>query len=182
PLATHIDGFAEYQASGAWVWEHVAVTRARVISGPEPLRRRVEQVIRQSLDHSHEPQRLIADILDMRRRLYREKGSDDPWQIKAVRGGLVDVEFIAQYLQLAHGKQHLEIYHQNTGSALTACRHAGVLSPGDADVLESAFRLYETVTQVLGLCLTGPFNPETCPRGLARLLAKATDVPDIPRL
>ncbi|TCT08708.1 glutamate-ammonia-ligase adenylyltransferase [Tepidamorphus gemmatus] len=182
PLATHLDGFAAYQAEEAWTWEHMALTRARVISGPQPLARRIEAVMAGVLKAPRDPVRLKADIVEMRERIQREKGSDDPWEIKLVRGGLIDIEFIAQYLQLAHAADNPEILSQNTAAALAACRRAGLLTPADAEVLEPACGLYHALTQVLRLCLDGPFDPQAAPRGLDHLLCRVADLPDLARV
>ncbi len=173
PLALHIDGFAAYQAEEAWTWEHLALTRARVISGPDKLAKAIDGVVRKVLTAKRTSKKLRADIVDMRERIHKEKGSDDVWEIKTVRGGLIDVEFIAQYLQLAYAHKHPEILSQNTAAALAAARKAGVLKKGDAEILEPACELYHAVTQVLRLCLSGPFMPEEAPRGLSGLLCRA---------
>ena len=182
PIATRLSGFADYQASEAWTWEHMALTRARPVSGPPELRRRTDEVIRQILTRSRDQDRLRGDICEMRARIHREKGSEDPWELKTVPGGLIDIEFIAQFLQLAHGAEHPDILHQSTGAALAAARRAGILERGDAEVLEPALAVYDAVTEVLRLCVPGTFDPAACPRGLARQLAKAADVPDLARL
>ena len=59
-----------------------------------------------------------ADVRDMRARIEKEKGTRDPWELKQVRGGLVDLEFIAQYLQLVHAAAHPHVLSQNTVAAL----------------------------------------------------------------
>ncbi len=182
PLATHLDGFAAYQSEEAWTWEHMALTRARVISGPEAFARRIDTVIARILATPRDEAKLKADIVDMRERIQREKGSKDPWDIKLVRGGLVDVEFIAQYLQLAHGPENPEILSQNTATALAACRKVGFLSGADAGILEPACELYHALTQVLRLCLDGPFDPKAAPRGLDHLLCQVADLPDLNRV
>ena len=182
PLAVHIDGFHSYQIDEAWTWEHMALTRARVISGPKKLAGRIDEAISNVLVRPRDDEKLRADIVDMRERIQKEKGSDDPWDIKTVRGGLIDVEFIAQYLQLAHAAAHPEVLSQNTATALAAARRAGLIAPGDAEVVEPACQLYHAVTQVLRLCLDGPFDPSSAPRGLAGLLCRAADLPDLSRL
>jgi len=182
PLATNLEAFSIYQTDEAWTWEHMALTRARVISGPGRFAKRVDEAIRTVLVSRRDPDKLRADIVDMRARIAREKGSDDPWEIKTVRGGLIDVEFIAQYLQLAHACEAPDILSANTEAALEAARAAGFLSAGHAEVVIPACRLYHAVTQILRLCLKGAFDPQTAPRGLTRLLCRAADMPDLNRL
>ena len=94
PVATQLSSFVEYQANEAWTWEHLALTRARVISGPPELRSRVEAAIRQALLKPRDPVKLTADVRDMRERIAKEKGTQDIWDLKQVRGGLVDLSLI----------------------------------------------------------------------------------------
>ena len=182
PLAAQLSGFVHYQATNAWTWEHMALTRARAISGSPELRARVEAAIRDVLLRPRDLQKLAADVRDMRRRIEQEKGTEDIWDLKQVRGGLVDLEFITQYLQLVHAPSHPEILDQNTVQALRKLAEAGLLPPAHADVLIPSARLVNNLTQVLRLCLEGPFNPETAPDGLKDLLARAGEVPDFTRL
>jgi glutamate-ammonia-ligase adenylyltransferase len=182
PLATQLSGFVHYQATDAWTWEHMALTRARAISGPPELRARVEAAVRDVLLRRRDLQKLAADVRDMRRRIEQEKGTEDIWDLKQVRGGLVDLEFITQYLQLVHAADHPEILDQNTVQALRKLAAAELIPPAHADVLIPAARLLNNLTQVLRLCLEGPFTPETAPDGLKELLAHAGEVPDFARL
>jgi glutamate-ammonia-ligase adenylyltransferase len=118
----------------------------------------------------------------MRAKIEGEKGSDEPWDLKQVRGGLIDLEFIAQFLQIASAAEHPEMLDQNTELALAKLSAAGVLAPGDAEILVPAARLYHTLTQVLRLCLDRPFVAEEAPRALKDLLARASDMPDFATL
>jgi glutamate-ammonia-ligase adenylyltransferase len=95
--------------------------------------------------------------------------------LKQVRGGLVDVEFIAQYLQLVHAAAHPEVLDPNTIEAYRKLRDSGLLSGEHAEVLIPATRLLHDLTQILRLCLEGKFDPQTAPSGLKDLLAKAGD-------
>ena len=114
PVATQLSGFIDYQQRDAWTWEHLALTRARVVSGPPPLRAAVEQAIRNALTLERDPARIATDVRDMRARIEKEKGTEDIWDLKQVNGGLVDLEFIVQYLQLVHAHERPEILeHQH---------------------------------------------------------------------
>jgi glutamate-ammonia-ligase adenylyltransferase len=182
PVATQLASFLHYQASEAWTWEHMALTRARVVSGPPALRSAVETAIREVLLKPRDRTRTAADVRDMRARIEKEKGTRDPWELKQVRGGLVDLEFIAQYLQLIHAPAHPRILSQNTVEALENLTGAGVLEPAAADALLPAARLFNNLTQVLRLCLDERFEPAKAPDGLKSLLARAGDAPDFRHL
>ncbi|MCB1436671.1 MAG: bifunctional [glutamine synthetase] adenylyltransferase/[glutamine synthetase]-adenylyl-L-tyrosine phosphorylase [Rhodobiaceae bacterium] len=178
PVAASLASFAAYQRDSAWTWEHMALTRGRVISGEGALRADVEKVIGETLRRRRDLGQLKADVIDMRRRIDEEKGSSDPWQIKTVPGGLVDLEFITQFLQLAHGADHPDILDQNTVASLRKLAAAGLLSGEQADDLLEASTLYHNLTQVLRLCLENDLDDASLPRGLQLLLARAAALPD----
>ena len=100
------------------------------ISGPPALRAAVEQAIRHVLTLPRDRAKIAADVRDMRARIEKEKGTRDIWDLKQVRGGLVDLEFIAQYLQLVHAAGHPEILSPNTVAALGNLSRAGLLPAG----------------------------------------------------
>jgi glutamate-ammonia-ligase adenylyltransferase len=176
PVATQLKTFVDYQRSEAWTWEHMALTRARAITGPDDLNVRVSEAVRAALVWPRDREKIAADVVEMRERIFKEKGTDNIWNLKQVRGGLVDVEFIAQYLQLVHAAEHPEVLDQNTVEAYRKLRDAGLLAPEHAEVLIPATRLLHDLTQILRLCLEGPFDPGSAPSGLKELLARAGSV------
>jgi glutamate-ammonia-ligase adenylyltransferase len=182
PVATMIGSFESYQENEAWTWEHMALTRARVVSGSPAFAARVERVIRDVLCRPRDAERIAGDVVEMRAAIAAEKGDKERWNLKYVAGGLVDLEFIAQYLQLVHAAEHPEILDTATARVLDKAARLGVLAPEDADVLRPAVRLYQNLTQILRLCLAGPFDPKAAGPGLLNLLARAADVPDFTTL
>ncbi len=114
PLATQIDGFESYQERDAWTWEHMALTRARVVSAPPAFAARVEAVIRRALCRKRDPRAVAAAVIEMRAAIAKEKGDANPWDLKYAAGGLVDIEFIAQYLQLVHAAATPDILDTST--------------------------------------------------------------------
>ena len=123
PIATRLDGFAQYQREGAWTWELMALTRARIVTTPDALGSAIEAVIRESLTREREPVALTRDVAAMRARMAKEHPGKSIWDIKHRRGGLVDIEFIAQYLILRHAALDPGILSPNTADALTRHRH-----------------------------------------------------------
>jgi glutamate-ammonia-ligase adenylyltransferase len=182
PVATQIDGFAAYQDNEAWTWEHLALTRARVVSAPSQFAARVEEVIRAVLCRPRDADVIAGDVVEMRKAIAAEKGDSDRWNLKYVAGGLIDIEFIAQYLQLVHAAQTPDIVDPSTIQVLDKAWRLRVLKPADAEVLRRAVRLYHDLTQALRLCLSGPFDPKTAAPELSRLLARAADLPDFATL
>jgi glutamate-ammonia-ligase adenylyltransferase len=182
PVATKLSSFIEYQRSSAWTWEHLALTRASVITGPASLRRRINETIREVLGRRHDRAAVAADLRTMRAKIEEEKGTADIWDLKQVRGGLIDLEFLAQFLQVVSAAEHPEVLDPNTELALVKLSAAGVLAPGDAEILVPAAQLYHNLTQILRLCLDKPFVPDEAPRALKDLLARSADMPDFATL
>jgi glutamate-ammonia-ligase adenylyltransferase len=125
---------------------------------------------------------VAGDVVEMRRAIATEKGDSDAWSLKYVAGGLIDIEFIAQYLQLIHAAEKPDILDTSTARVLDKAWRLGVLATEDAEVLRPAVRLYHDLTQVLRLCLPGSFDPKSAAPGLVGLLARAADVPDFATL
>ena len=182
PLATQIDGFVSYQEGEAWTWEHMALTRARVVSAPPEFAARVETAIRSVLVRPRNARTTAADVVEMRGAIAKEKGDADAWDLKYAPGALVDIEFIAQYLQLVNAAATPDILDTSTARMLEKAARAGVLGAQDATVLRPAVRLYHDLTQILRLCLPGAFDPKTAGSGVLALLARAADLPDFAAL
>jgi len=182
PLASRIDSFADYQEREAWTWEHMALTRARVISASPAFREKIEALIRSVLTRPRDAASTAGDVADMRKAIALEKGEDDIWDLKLAAGGLVDIDFIAQYLQLVHAAQKPEILSVSTLQVLDNAARLGVLPQSDAEILRSAARLYHDLTQILRLCVTEKFNPETSGQNLLHVMARAGDTPDFSTL
>jgi [glutamine synthetase] adenylyltransferase / [glutamine synthetase]-adenylyl-L-tyrosine phosphorylase len=182
PVASHIRSFAEYQDREAWTWEHMALTRARVISASPQFRGQIETIIRNVLTRPRDAASVAKDVTEMRRAIALEKGEDDIWDLKYAKGGMVDVDFIAQYLQLVHAADKPDILDVSTLHVLDNAARLGVLPQSAAEVLRSAARLYHDLTQILRLCVSERFKPETAGEDLLRVLARAGDAPDFSSL
>jgi [glutamine synthetase] adenylyltransferase / [glutamine synthetase]-adenylyl-L-tyrosine phosphorylase len=158
------------------------LTRARVISASPGFRRKIETIIRNVLTRPRDAVSVATDVADMRRAVALEKGEDDIWDLKYAAGGMVDIDFIAQYLQLVHAAEKPDILDVNTLHVLENAARLGILSQSSAEVLRSAARLYHDLTQILRLCVSERFNPETSGDGLLRVMARAGDAPDFSSL
>jgi glutamate-ammonia-ligase adenylyltransferase len=179
PVATHLDSFRSYHRESAWTWERLALTRGRVVAGDPDLVGEIFHAVRAILCGRRDGAAARADILDMRRRLLAELGGRGLWDLKHVRGGLVEIEFIAQGLQILHAAEHPAILDQNTLAALSRLAAAGLLASSDHNVLNQAGQLYSRLTQLLRLCVAGRFEPAAAPEGLRRLVAQAAEAPDL---
>jgi glutamate-ammonia-ligase adenylyltransferase len=179
PVATSLASFISYHEDSAWTWEKLALTRARVVAGDEALRPALDAAIRAALAAPRDAAKTRADVLDMRRLMVKEHKATSLWDIKRVRGGLVEVEFIAQTLQVIHAADHPGILDHNTHGALLKLRDHGLLAPADAESLIAACDLYHRMTQLLRLCVDGPFDPASAPLGLKQAAARAAAMPDL---
>jgi glutamate-ammonia-ligase adenylyltransferase len=182
PVASHIQSFAEYQDREAWTWEHMALTRARVISSSPAFRGKIERIIRAVLTRPRDAAGVAADVAEMRRAITLEKGEDDVWDLKYAAGGMVDIDFIAQYLQLVHAAEKPDILNVSTLHVLDNAARLGVLPQAAVEVLRPAARLYHDLTQILRLCVTERFKPDTAGEDLLRVMARAGDAPDFSSL
>ncbi len=182
PVASRFDAFAEYQEREAWTWEHMALTRARVISSSPDFRDKIESIIRGVLTRRRDRASIAIDVADMRRAIALEKGEGDVWDLKYAAGGMVDIDFMAQYLQLVHAADKPDILDVSTLHVLDNATRLGVLPQSAAEVLRPAARLYHDLTQILRLCVTEKFKPETSGEDLLRVMARAGDAPDFSSL
>ena len=179
PVATSYESFVDYHQNKAWTWEHMALTRARVVCGPDPLKSRIEGLIQEVLLTKRDESKIRDDVLDMRARISETKASDSLWDLKHAQGGLVDLEFLVQYLQLVHASDVPECLSRSTLKAYQNCRDAGLIEGEEAEQLISAVRLYNDLSQVLRLCYEGNFVPEEAPQGLQALLAEIAGEPSL---
>jgi glutamate-ammonia-ligase adenylyltransferase len=182
PVASHLTSFAEYQEREAWTWEHMALTRARVISASREFRTKIEGIIRSILTRPRDAAAVAKDVVEMRRAIALEKGENDVWDLKYAAGGIVDIDFIAQYLQLVHAAEKPDILDVSTLQVLDNAARLGVLPQSSAEILRAATRLYHDLTQILRLCVSERFKPESAGDDLLRIMARAGDAPDFSSL
>jgi glutamate-ammonia-ligase adenylyltransferase len=182
PVATSLEAFASYQETEAWTWEHMALTRARVVSATPGFAAEVETTIGRILGRRRDAAVIAEDVADMRRAIAVEKGEATRWDLKYAAGGLIDQEFIAQHLQLIHAADHPDILDASTARVLDKAWRLGLLPGEEADVLRPAAALHHNLTQILRLCLAGPFDQKTAGAGLLTLLARAADLPNFATL
>lgn len=151
PVATNVEAFKTYQVTKAWTWEHMALTRARVVTGPIDLRQKVQDIIGAVLTTPRAADKLVVDVADMRARMDLDRHTDNIWSIKDYRGGLVDVEFITQYLQLLGAPAHPKILSPTTRVALENLKQAQLLDAPTADGLIEALDLWQSLQGLLRL-------------------------------
>lgn len=179
PIAVSLESFKHYHEWDAWTWERMALTRARVVAGPADLRRRVGFAIEAAIGRQQEPGRIRMNARTMRERMARELRPHGPWDVKLRPGGLVDIEFIAQTLQLVHVQDPKFRRSQTTRIALQRLAAGGALSKSDAKVLIDAERLWRTVQGMLRMTV-GRVEETALPEASATLLLRAAAEAGVP--
>ncbi|MBL6598427.1 MAG: bifunctional [glutamine synthetase] adenylyltransferase/[glutamine synthetase]-adenylyl-L-tyrosine phosphorylase [Alphaproteobacteria bacterium] len=182
PLTSSLEGFRKYHAESSWTWEHMALTRARIVAGAPATQKRVEEAVREVLCQPRDVEALRAAVGDMRRRMAQSHAATSPWQLKHWRGGLVDAEFLVQYLQLRFAHEHPEVIEGNTALACERLAAIGALEAGDAKMLADAVRFYRGLQALLRLTVDDAFDPATAPKSLRERLAEVGGVEDFEAL
>ena len=182
PIASHFAGFARYQRESAWTWEHMALTRARPIAGDPALCHRVSEALEALLSEPRDPRKLVQDVAAMRRRMAEENPRPSPWDLKNRRGGLIDIEFIVQYLMLRHAAGSPGILHPNTAEALSALGSAGLLPAEAEQELREGAALLRNVQAVLTLLSDGLPKTTALSEADAATLARCVGAVDFAQL
>jgi glutamate-ammonia-ligase adenylyltransferase len=175
PLACSTTAFAKYMREDAWTWEHMALTRARVVVGTESLRSQIDAVIAETLGRPRDPDALVCAIADMRQRMRRDREAESHWDLKRRRGGLVDIEFIAQYLRLRY-PDTVAIASGGIAGLLTTAGHAGHIGADDAETLIRSLHLLTGIQVLIRLTLEDDKAHAPFPQGLCRRMAAKAGV------
>jgi len=176
PIASSLSAFVQYQEEQAWTWEHMALTRARVVAGSPALAASIDQAIKDILTRPRDGEKLRADVRQMRGRIAEAHRAPSPWDVKYAAGGLVDVEFISQYLQLRHASDHPDVLDTNTNRALGRLAAAGLIDPGTAQMLADGGKLWRTIQGMLRFTVEGTFDEDTATAGLKAALVRSAEM------
>ncbi|HAK59441.1 MAG TPA: bifunctional [glutamate--ammonia ligase]-adenylyl-L-tyrosine phosphorylase/[glutamate--ammonia-ligase] adenylyltransferase [Nitrospiraceae bacterium] len=154
PLVQSIAAFRDYYSSLAETWERQALVNARFVAGDADVGREFIASLEDLVYQDAAPAALARDVRDMRMKMEHEIGKEDAahFNIKQGTGGLVDIEFIVQYLQLLHGKSHCRVRIPGTYNALRALQKNKLIAPDDYRTLEQAylfFRLLESRMRIV---------------------------------
>jgi [glutamine synthetase] adenylyltransferase / [glutamine synthetase]-adenylyl-L-tyrosine phosphorylase len=136
PVATSLDAFRSYQQTEAWTWEHLALTRARVLAGNAGLGAEVDAFRRQLLPEKGQGATVLADVAEMRARLQVAKPAKGSWEAKNGPGRLMDIELLAQTLALLTGSPARGVERQ-----IAAGVKGGKVSETDQTALLDAYRV-----------------------------------------
>lgn len=178
PISTAFDGFIKYYNESAWTWEHMTLVRTRPVFDTKGLGTEVKGTIDRILCKHRDVQALASDVATMRARIQNQYKKPCPWAIKHTPGGLVDVDFIAQYLVLAHGEENPEILCKKSHDIIQAAAKLDFINQQDAQALMSAASLYQQVLTFLSLVIEGELTNERVAQfssALRRDLIEITD-------
>ncbi len=153
-LVCHIDGYADYQKNEAWTWEHQALVRARAVAGDRELMEKFEKVRLEILCQKRDPDKLREEVRTMREKMRSQllDPKDDRFDLKQGAGGMVDIEFIVQYLALLHASEHPEIVRRSDNvRILNALNSTGVIDDQTAHILRDGYLTYRAMAHKLSL-------------------------------
>ncbi|MEL6681886.1 MAG: glutamine-synthetase adenylyltransferase [Pseudomonadota bacterium] len=174
PVATSFGAFRDYQSNEAWTWEHLALTRGRVVAGDAALAKEVEAFRLALLAEKADGPTVSHDVQDMRRRLAEAKPPQGAWDAKMGPGRLQDIELLAQTVAL-----RAQSAERTVGAQLQAGITSGWADAEDIRVLVEAAEFLWTV-QAAGKLLTGGvLDPETLGEGAKRLLLRESGCDDL---
>ncbi len=150
-LAIHIDTYQQYLQTEAWTWEHQALVRARLIAGTTELTERFNQIRQQILSVRRDLAKLQQEVREMRQKLRQHHGADQA-DVKHSVGGIVDLEFISQYLVLAYGWRYVALFQYSDNiRILEAAAEVGLMTVPQANTLAEAYQVLRGVGHRLTL-------------------------------
>ncbi len=179
PLATSRSAFVAYQQQKAWTWEHLALTRSRIIYGDGDFGDLINADIERILAGRSDRKKILQDVVQMRRRLARERPPRHEFDLKLAENGLMDMEFMAQSAVLLYPDLLVDI-RGDIGAVLERLEAEKLLSGGRE--LARAYHVMGSIIQVIAACLSRPFAPESWNDAFRELLAQLTNYPDFERL
>jgi len=173
PVAVSLAAFENYYDKEADTWEFQALTRARIVWSSSAdfadlVRLKVETVLRRQRSAAQ----TALDVLAMRALMEKERPAKTFWDFKLSVGGQVDAEFAAQYLQLVHAEAGGPL-RVGTLAALSAIQRAGLAPPAEIEALSVAWRVQQSLAQVMRVSLTEQDDPHNEPEAFQRKLARA---------
>jgi glutamate-ammonia-ligase adenylyltransferase len=170
PVATSLDSFKTYQTDNAWMWEHLALTRARVVAGPAALARDVEGFRQELLGRPYAQDAVLGELAQMRARIAAAKTKDSIWDAKIGAGRLQDIELISQAGALLAGKSQRRVREGLSGAVA-----AGWLTAEDAISLREAYTLCWSLQLASRLLSEAPLDVDTLGAGGCTFLLRLTD-------
>lgn len=152
-LVSTVEAFRDYQLHKAWVWEHQAITRARFVAGDSAIGKAFDTIRFEVMTQQRDQQQLKSQVLSMREKMRKAQHLQvDTFDLKHSEGGIIDVEFLVQYLVLLFAPQHPELTG-NIGNIglLRLMGKLGIIDAGLAESVAAAYREYRHTQHMLKL-------------------------------
>jgi len=178
PISTSLEGFKKYYDESAWTWEHMTMVRTRTVFDTGDLGTEVEQIINRLLRTHRDAQTIASDVANMRARIQKQYPTQCAWAIKQIPGGLVDVDFIAQYLVLVHGAKSPEIMKEMSHEIIEAAAKLEIIAEDDGSALIEAAHLYQQLSTFLSLVIEGDLNDDRVAQFSPALKRDLTEITD----
>jgi glutamate-ammonia-ligase adenylyltransferase len=182
PVAVRLSSFGEYYRDGAWTWERMALTRARVIVGNRELAHLIEADIASALMHPVAADRIVDDVLDMRRRLERERQAKGAWDLKLRPGGILDIEFTAQAGQLLLAQKAPYRHKANTVAQIAMLAEYGLIDDEEAAQLSDTMQLWLSLSQIIRTAHGSGFDAGAASNAFAQRLSELAGCRDMDAL
>jgi glutamate-ammonia-ligase adenylyltransferase len=182
PVAVSRAAFRRYHGTESWTWERLALTRARVLAATAGFRPAVAEEICATLSRLDAPPKIRADAVAMRDRVAHDIKPGGLFDVKYRLGGMIELAFIPEVLQLIHGPADPALFRPNTAESLRALGEAGHLPADHADALIAADFLWRTVQGIARITGLPERGSEPPPPAMLAPLLRATGQPDLPAL
>ncbi|EJF77640.1 glutamate-ammonia-ligase adenylyltransferase [Bartonella sp. DB5-6] len=179
PVAVSFQFFKKYYRKEAWIWEHLALTRARGVAGDHDFLQKLENEVCAIISFSRNKKNVAKAVCEMRTLIEKEKPPENRWDLKTMPGGIMDLEFIAQFALITHviafqiGATTVETLSRLPNSFLNQMFISDLLH---------AYSLYTNLSQIIRLCLNASLDPNDMPLGLSDLLLNSVGEPDLLRV
>ena len=173
-MATSWPAFQSYQRNDAWFWEHLALTRACAVAGPQTLAGDIEALRRDVMAAPRSKAQAIEDLTEMRTRIASAKAPASLWDVKVGPGRLQDISLVSQAGALLMGEAARDVT-----AGLTACVSAGVLNAAQSAELADAYDLLTAVQMATRLLSTGPIDVGNIGTGGQAILSRATQAQNV---
>ena len=174
PVATSWASFQDYQRHNAWVWEHLALTRADYVAGPSDLGRDIEVFRRGILNSPRDAKTVLAEVASMRARIATAKPPESIWDPKIGAGRMQDIELFAQAGALLNGSPARE-----TMSGLQACVAHGLIDDADRQVLQASYDKCWALQLASRLLSNGVLRPEDIGEGAMAFVCRTMGYDDL---
>ncbi|WP_455466536.1 bifunctional [glutamine synthetase] adenylyltransferase/[glutamine synthetase]-adenylyl-L-tyrosine phosphorylase [Bartonella sp. B39] len=179
PVAVSFQFFKKYYRKEAWIWEHLALTRARGIAGDPDFLQKLEKEVCEIISFPRNKKDVAKAVCEMRTLIAKEKPPENRWDLKTMPGGIMDLEFIAQFALITH----VIVFQIGATTAdILAQLPNSFLNQSFISDLHHAYRLYTNLSQIIRLCLNASIKSHDMPPGLSDLLLRCVGEPDLLRV